>query len=289
MSWFNISYATSLAVVVATMSVAPVYARSAGPNHASRALYWNTVPNGSMSNSQMDVAIAELKAQQINRAHLWVNDQPTSAITCGSTFSYQGWTASGLETFARRLTASGITVTLTMSPAVPTPDYIRSLSSVWEIAKRTGADVEYDLEGAWTRKWGPQNCGANGSRPDLATIEKQLITETRSEVPGVKIGISTTPGHFKDHAALLKLADWVAPQLYELSPTQMRTYVTALEQGYGINAIWPAVRVDCPLEKLIPGIGAANAMAATDLKVKGIAIWGRMELTYADKWLRRTS
>jgi hypothetical protein len=243
-----------------------------------------------MTPDQMDAAIAELKSQHIDRADLWVNDQPTSAVTCGSTFSYVGWSATGLEAFTEKLAANGIAATYTVSPATPTETYIKSLSGLWALANRTGSDIEYDLEGAWTPRWGPQNCGLGGGRPDLPAMEAALMKETHAAAPGVKVGISTTPAHFKDHATLLKSADWVAPQLYELTPKQMEIYVSALKgDAYRVQAIWPAVRVDTALEKLIPGLNYANRIASSDPKVKGVAIWGRVELTYADKWLRRTN
>jgi len=271
----------ALILLGTTLCVGEVQTRE----HLARALYWNTPPYGAMSAAAMDAAIAELTARHIDRVHLWLNDQPTSSMICTDTFQYVGWSEATLEAFASRLKAAGLGVVLTLSPSAPTESYIASLSGPLALAKRTGADVEFDLEGNWTTHFGPQNCGPLGQPPNLPELERRMLEVSRATAPGVQIGVSIQPRYYESHKVIVQGADWVSPQLYEMSVDTMRASLDKLENIYSVKALWPAVRVDTTLEKFIPAAKGAAGFAENDPKVRGVAFWGRNELTYVDRWL----
>ncbi|HTR88425.1 MAG TPA: hypothetical protein VMI56_28350, partial [Reyranella sp.] len=305
-------------LVAACGSRAPAASRFAGTPAPPRGLYYDFSYADAVSAlgyteavvpEQLENTIRNIDAMGVSRVHIWLNDQPPSRanlVPCGglsyTTIGFQGrgvvqrlqWPSNLLRAFIERLRADRKTVVLTFSPYVPSAAYIESLAAPdgpLDIARRyPGTEIELDMEENFTEKLLPFQCG-----PLLSpyAAETALWQRIRAAVPGVQLGVSTTPYRIADHLELIRHADWFVPQLYGNASEGAYDSNQLLEQFEGAK-----VALDGARPRIWLGLGVHGALredpaggtvlfrslqfaAAQDRRqVPGVVFWSRRTIVY---------
>jgi hypothetical protein len=253
-----------------------------------RGLYWNY--RSADTFNDMDQSLLTIRSMGVTRVHFWMNEPPTerALLRCDDVFGFEDQRGRDARRFVRALKDAGLKVVLTFSPYVAIRDYVDSLfgrdGPVTIAREFRDVDVELDLEGNWTDGYAPASCSKLVS---AAEAKAAFVVALRANAPGVALGISTDTSRFGTHATIIRLADWVSPQLYS-----SKTFLSDFRKVRALGRpVWPALSVQAATDRAtFDGLlKTVDQLRACDPGVvDGYVIWGRRQIkttAYAGPYL----